>query len=185
MRKILSLTLLFALMAFAPISQKSIKQLFNNEGVGICSAWALRDKPGVWVTANHCPAHGAKVGEIIKQDPENDLAAFRGDTVKGLDVATEDVQLLDEVIVAAFPGGQPFFFAVPGNIVSFTKEKVEGMELEFAIVADVGMPGMSGGPVLNKSGEVVGLVHAAQDVSGVNLTGISRLRILRAFLKGL
>jgi hypothetical protein len=185
MKKLLLLTILPALLALAPVPAKTIKQLIDLGGVGRCTAWSYGK--GRWVTANHCTVHPELLPlEVIKRDAEVDLALVRGEVAKALPIAAVEPKLLERVYVLGFPGGQPFFYAFPAHVVSFTEEKISDpdLTLKFIVVPDVGISGMSGSPALNENGEVFGILHAGGDYQGVNLAGISRLDVLRKFLKG-
>lgn len=185
MKKLLLLSLIPALLALAPIPAKTIKQLIDLEGIGRCSAWSYGK--GRWVTANHCTLHPELLPlEVIKRDTEVDLALIKGEVSKALPIASVEPKLLERVYILGFPGGQPFFYAFPSYVVSFTEEKFSDpdLTLKFIVIPDAGISGMSGSPALNENGEVFGILHAGGDYQGVNLTGVSRLDVLRKFLKG-
>jgi len=106
---------------------------------------------------------------LIASDPSNDLALIKGDfkpkTVFLLKSATP--KLLDEIYVA----GYPFGYAISSSIkitngiissLSGIGNNFSNMQIDAAI-----QPGNSGGPVLDKKGNVVGVAVAKLDMEAV------------------
>lgn len=183
MKKLLLIPLL-ALLAFAPIPTKSIKQLIGPDGIGRCSAWSYGK--GRWITANHCLTHGKLPGlKAIKQDAVLDLAVIEGEKAPAIPLAAKEPYYGDTVMVAGFPGGQRNFYAMVGPVVAVTKEKVDDLVLELVWTTDTGLSGLSGAPVLNTEGQVIGTFHAGGIVEGINFGGHTRLQDLKNFLRGL
>lgn len=188
MKKLLFLIPLLALLGLGPLPIKSVKQLIDPEGVGRCSAWSYGK--GIWITANHCVANPKLGLKAFKQDKVADLAAIRGEKAPGLPIAAVEPTYLDHVYTIGYPGGQSYFFAFPARVVGVTREKInmsegEAQEMELIWAIDSGLSGMSGSPVLNDAGQVVGVLHAGGAQEGINFGGFTRLKLLREFLKGL
>ena len=117
---------------------------------------------------------------IVSQQPENDLAVLQADTVPD-DLAAAavrpraDLQPGEHVVAVGFPFG--IGPSVTAGVVSGLKreyrsptgERVLSDLIQFDAAVN---PGSSGGPLLNASGEVVGIVTAMLDPGGGGFAGI-------------
>ncbi len=139
---------------------------------------------GAILTANHVVDGATKIdltyadgstarGAIMQQEPSNDIAVIMGDN-------------LPSVVVPAVMGGSPKVgddaFAV-GNPFGLTSSLsagvVSGLDRSIPLNDEVTLsgliqfdaavnPGNSGGPLLNRKGEVIGIVTALANPSGDN-----------------
>jgi S1-C subfamily serine protease len=107
--------------------------------------------------------------EIIKDDPDMDitLVKLKGSSgYSGIKLAKEQVLIGDEIYVLGFPvgfPGGPDLFLTIGRITSLNEQRG-------AIGIDVGvLPGLSGGPVLNRKGELIGILIGGREMP---VTGI-------------
>jgi len=116
--------------------------------------------------------------KVIRSDKDLDLALLRIEGVKDLPVlalgSDEKLTELQEVVACGFPfgvaltGGRREYPAVSINAGSVTSlrrkdDRLHRIQLDAAL-----NPGNSGGPVLDRSGKVVGVVVAGVQGSGVN-----------------
>lgn len=120
------------------------------------------------------------IGTIIKRDPRRDVAVVRlqrGQPFAALTIGDSDsTRLGEEVIALGYP-----LTSILGTQISVTKGVLSGKPKIFnqSIQEDQNFlqndapvnPGNSGGPLINSSGEVVGIVTAK--LVGVGLEGVS------------
>lgn len=128
-----------------------------------CTAFSVA--PGVYMTAAHCFEgteddvvldQGMKktLGKLLKLDREHDYAAFGSDTLEpGLSLGAEP-QAGDELWQVGFAGGSPFALWWEGT--SMGTQFIENLGWRVILNHRV-YPGMSGGPILNAEGKVVGM----------------------------
>jgi hypothetical protein len=149
---------------------------------GSCTAWAV--KPFQWITAKHCKEPVMTIDnqlvEVIKET--DDLLLVSGPNVPPLLLAVKDPQIGDEVFLFGYPPGydweKPIFFHGMVN----TDEHIDG-EIHHNLygIDSTGGPGMSGGPIINYDGRVVGVV----ELSSTRYSNMwsQPLSVLRAFIK--
>jgi len=104
---------------------------------------------------------------IIASDSTNDIALIKGDFTSKtvLPFSSKKTELLEEIYVAGYPFGNKFSTSIKvtkGIISALTG--VGNNSSNFQIDAAI-QPGNSGGPILNKKGNVIGVVVAKLDRS--------------------
>lgn len=94
-------------------------------------------------------------GDVAVLAPANAVTRILHSSVQ---VAQEDLDLGDTVEVYGHPIGYGYYFS-NGEVVSVlrVRDSETGIQ-EFTMINAPGYPGMSGGPVFNEDGELVGLV---------------------------
>lgn len=108
------------------------------------------------------------IAKIIKHDEASDVALLEAivDGESLLKVADEQPVVGDKVVNKGHPEGKWQCHMCPGEIQSIVKvtrqryKSEEKLTSEQYITKSHVIPGMSGGPVLNENGEVVGLISA-------------------------
>ncbi len=112
------------------------------------------------------PGGGALQGRVVEFDPQKDLAviAVDGLQVRPLGIGNQ-LQAGAQAAFAGYPHGGPFQ-SKPASVQSVSQMMVPDIygqnpipEEIYQLAADV-QPGNSGGPLLNQSGQVVGVVFA-------------------------
>ena len=116
--------------------------------------------------------------KVVRSDKELDLALLRVDGVSDLPAlrigSDDELAELMEVVAVGFPFGQALaserkgYPAVSVNAGSITSLRQVGGLLHRIQLDAVLNPGNSGGPVLDRSGKVVGVVVAGVEGRGVN-----------------
>jgi S1-C subfamily serine protease len=157
------------------VAAESVIQIreFVPMGVGYCSAFYLGD--GFVGTANHCildptgifqaKLHDKIVElEYVDANPAFDVALLRFKNIEDADlpaikIRSSVVQLGEHIYYMGFPNGS--------NTVGLTTEEASvifpvGGSDEIIWTTDSAYPGMSGGPVVDENGNVVGLVRGIQ-----------------------
>ncbi len=103
--------------------------------------------------------------KVLARDNVNDLAVLKSN-IKANDIfyiASEDIDKLEEIYVAGFPYGKDISESIKitkGIVSSITGigNNLSNMQIDAAL-----QPGNSGGPIINSSGEVVGVAVAKLD----------------------
>jgi hypothetical protein len=129
---------------------------------GQCSAFSIA--PGKWVTASHClnggpytldRTHSASVTEA--QDGGYGLAVLTSDLKRpGLKLGDKPKRGEDVLQTGYGAGGPLLFFE---GVVVIPAITFDGAPLQFT--SALGMPGMSGGPIVNRKGRIVSVVIGA------------------------
>lgn len=148
------------------------------------------NEAGSILTANHVIANSSSIrlafadgtkanGRVVSQDPERDVAVLEADASPEVIVPAVmggGVSIGDEVFAVGHPLG--LFSSLSAGVVSGLGRTVpidDSRKLEGLIQFDAAVnPGSSGGPLLNRTGQVVGIVTALANPSRQNFfVGIS------------
>jgi S1-C subfamily serine protease len=103
------------------------------------------------------------VGKVLAVDKANDLAIVKADVKpsRAYSISNEDVQLLEDIIIAGYPLGKKVSSAIKTSKGSVTALAGFGDNYsEFQTDAALNK-GNSGGPMMNQKGNVVGVAVAA------------------------
>jgi hypothetical protein len=168
------LTLLLSLFLLIPLQASPVSEMLRTAMKSI--AWVSHDTDGYcttftvgipnrWATAGHCVGKNMKINGqdviVLKEDKEHDLALLQGPEGTPLTIAKKPAELGDSVYLVGWPakweGERPMVFFGKVNIEPMPDEEL-GHRV-FGIDSGGGR-GMSGGPILNEKGEVVGMTEA-------------------------
>jgi hypothetical protein len=143
--------------------------LVRDDGVVVTNHHVVRDALRVTVAI---PGHGARRARVVAVDPDRDLALLKvpGRDLPFLPLARRPVSTGDDVIAIGSPMG--LSHTVTKGIISSTRRVREGVDY---LQTDVSVnPGNSGGPLINASGEVVGInTFILRESEAVALTGLN------------
>lgn len=164
----------------------------DEEGFGVGSG-VIINEAGAILTSLHVVADATAIevifadgthanARIVSAEPENDIAVLEADgrpevIVPAVMGSTGNLRIGDEAYAVGNPLGLPGSMSA-GVISGFNRSlplDEEGNErLEGLIQFDAAVnPGNSGGPLLNRAGQVIGIVTALADPSGQgSFTGI-------------
>lgn len=148
---------------------------------------------GIFVTAFHCVVGKIFLGkhslELVVLNELEDIVALRGDVkVTGLKLGKMP-SIGDTITAVGFPAGFPTVLQIPG--VFQGEFQIENFGPPSAIYWGNALPGMSGGPILNTRGEVVGMVtgggnpsHPLQNIgTGVKFEALRKVIKMAELLK--
>lgn len=183
MRFLLLLVLLPAIMGISPVPPASTKSIVTISYINAedkemrCTGFQV-DMNRV-LTAEHCVPPVDGKGEIYVEGLVSRVVD-RTDSLALLDVPVTD--RIPFVVAKTLPKpGDPltsYGYAFGGPLMQLARN-VAGYMDGHLIVDNPIAGGMSGGPVLNSNGEVVGINQAANDIFGIACT----LKEIRDFLK--
>jgi hypothetical protein len=135
---------------------------FHSGTEGQCSAFSIA--PGKWVTASHClnggpytldKVHTATVTEA--QEGGYGLAVLTSDLKRPALKIGDKPKRGEDVLQTGYGAGGPLIFYE--GVVVIPAITFDGAPLQFT--SALGMPGMSGGPIVNRKGRIVSVVIGA------------------------
>ncbi len=151
---------------------------------GTCTGFVIA--PGVVMTAKHCTEDGPVTADdkptvLVAQDALYDLALLATDTGSRPALSLRASGLLrgEHVTAIGYAGGQGFLAQMPGSVM-LLRARVENDIAPCVIMSYIGIPGMSGGPIIDARGYVVSVV--SRGITGI-ACGMSP-ELLHAFLYG-
>lgn len=131
---------------------------------------------------------GALPGRLVRQDRRNDLALIavdvRGDVAHARFRAGPQARVGDDVVVAGFPlqsALQNGLNVTTGNVSALAG--FEGNSAQVQVTAPV-QPGNSGGPLLDMSGNVIGVIVSRLERGAQNVNFAVQGGVARMFLDG-
>ena len=139
--------------------ERAIVQVFCKRADGnTASGTAFKVGRNSYITANHVTASGlCYVGgeriTVTSSDFEKDYATFQGpasDVVLKADC--KGFRAGEVYIARGYPGGMPFNIQAPWTAMDYVMDG-------FQVFTGEGIPGMSGGAVIDRRGVAVGLVN--------------------------
>ena len=154
-------------------------------GDNFCTAVKVGDN-GILLSVAHC-VEGDK--PIVHVDTGRDVVLLeRNETMdivvlqmaiggKPLKVAKKEPEMGDETLSLGF--GNTDLTPLPGYWIG----KVGGKEDPMTVLTVSAIHGMSGGPVVNRKGEIVGLVRGVVDTDSVNVTLLVTLKTVQEAVK--
>jgi serine protease Do len=144
-----------------PIKFGGTSFLVDNKGYLVTSAHVIQDATRIFVQNNDGEDFNAR---IIYTDLEKDLAIlriedeeFKSPGTIPYSISHSSTELAEPVFTLGFPKDEIVYGE--GYLSAKTGMKGDTMAYQISISAN---PGNSGGPVLNKNGEVIGILNARQ-----------------------
>jgi hypothetical protein len=173
-------------------SMPSLVAMVDGKARPICTLVSINEPLKLWMTAAHClmvPKPWLIEGEIaqaVMVDPDRDLAILRTQIVRApaVPLATNPPRFEEEVKLYQYPFGVPIIgvgrVANPDVVFPFGPQP----QLRRMLIAVVGEKGASGGPVLNKRGELVSIVQIVAFSSVMGGATLSSLERYRRYFEG-
>lgn len=159
--------------------------------VGSGSGFIIDANNGYIVTNNHVVEGAEKLmisladgrdvpGTLVGGDPRTDLAVVKISDTKDLKAVqlgdSKTLKVGESVVAIGNPGGREFARTVTAGVISATDRflMLQG-EASFSLIqTDAAInPGNSGGPLVNYSGQVIGINSAKQDAPGFEGMGFA------------
>ena len=122
-------------------------------------------------------------GKVVRQDKAADLAMVdvaEDMGIKPMRLASSPPNRCDNVFAVGSPWGVPDCVAYGRVSDASLKQRSEGSPLTELVNVSVG-PGMSGGPMCNEAGELVGVIRS--QFKSTNFTSIIPASSVRTFMK--
>jgi serine protease Do len=159
---------------YAKVSAKHIVQIHTMTGMG--TGFYIRYKAKTYLVTNaHVCGHSNVIKtvdglhKVLKLSDKVDLCLIENTREHGLPLAYTALQSLDKVIVTGYPLGQPITSRI-GRAVGMFQGNY------FISVAVFG--GNSGSPVMNKYGEVAGVVYGSVDRTQEDAAIVTREQLI-------
>lgn len=180
-RLILSTLLILSLavpgMARKASMEQSVRPLQtpsdSGQLVSFCTAFSISEKEGLWATARHCAVFaeemqltvsiGGSWAIVVYESPTDDMALFQSGTkAPVLTLSGQEPQVGDPITIEGFPYGLFRLIESKGHMAARQEPTDNGVSdvLDIAVA-----PGSSGSPVLNKDGNVIGILWGKFDKS--------------------
>lgn len=167
----------------ADVAQNSVLRLRMDDDA-TCTAFVIRESR--ILTANHC-THDAtsfmadgKPATIISQDEFFDLALLKVETTRpALRLRTTAMYRGDHVTALGYGGGRDFILQMPG-VYAMPSIVMDDTFAPCDVFSYQGIPGMSGGPVVDDEGRLVSVVSRGLKGAACGLNPL----LIEAFLYG-
>jgi len=159
-----------------------VRQQPHGDNAGGCTSFAVRiAKQNIYITAQHCVSNppisiNKQPGTVILADKDVDIAALSVPVQpKGVLSIGPEPAHTEQCVGIGFVGGTPTFIVTRKAAQENTK----------VVWLPKFLPGMSGGPILNHRGEVVGIIQNVGNPTSVfDIVAVSSSSgELKAFLK--
>jgi len=179
------LNLMQAAPGLRAVSYKKVKEIAKSvhavqtpEGDRYCSSSTVKYKGRKYTVTNmHCCDESPfgdslridnRIEKILYVSPIADVCVLTSsDRNKGLPIASNDVELLDPVLLIGYPRGEDltprFGYVIKLNDLTTVNYGYYLLTRPSHFISTLTFPGNSGSPVLNSKGEVIGLLYAGPD----------------------
>ena len=150
----------------------------------ICSGFSIA--PGIYLTADHCLEEGAPTidGEattIVMRDSTYDVAVLKADVVRPALPLGVEAPLLGESIVTA---GYAYGFSSLSVRSAIVSTLVDMAGVQKVIYDNPTIQGMSGGPIVNEWGDVIGIVQRSNNETAMSLVYEDMVRLVGDYWQG-
>ena len=162
--------------------------IINKDGYILTNYHVVQGAEKITITLNNKKAVSAK---IINYDSTLDLAVIKitdsNVTIPGVAElgSSSDLQVGDSVVAIGNPLGLEFFGTVTTGVVSALNRQVavENSKAQTLIQTDAAInPGNSGGPLVNSSGQVVGITSSKLTNTGEGVSAEGRVSLFLLIL---
>ncbi len=154
---------------FSGMIQDLVKSVVSVQSTGDSGSGVVLDEEGYIITNNHVVGSGITtkvidyngktyIANVFKRDQEKDLLILKIDNAGLPKLPMGDSSLLkvgEKVLAVGNPAGLKF--SVSEGIVSAINRKIDNSGVTFIQTDTPINPGSSGGPLVNKKGEVIGI----------------------------
>jgi S1-C subfamily serine protease len=169
---------------------RSVAMLAWQNEDGNCTAFSINQKKGRYLTAGHCVGDQGTVvlindteAELLYADYVNDIAVYdvadgKGQPALKLGLAPvigDEIMYVGHGYGAPVPVAEVGIFLIPSQLPPFEALSPKQFASTDAI------PGMSGGPIVNRKGEVVGMVTCSYRQLGCGVEYVTVARVYNLY----
>ncbi len=170
-----------------PIPYTSIVRLTTFDGKGFCSGFVINEERHLVLTADHCldrlPLIKGQPAPEVFHVPALDIAILDAPGVIGLDAfesRVEEVPPNLKIAAVGYAGGEEEFTQMEGAVIFPLADPAPGVGL-MTLMSPAFKAGMSGGPILDPEGKVIGIVQMTND--GHNLSVSRPISLIREAIR--
>jgi S1-C subfamily serine protease len=161
------------------------RSVFSIRGAEMQCSAVLVGENGIYLTAAHCAVEEMSIRgvpcKVLSRSESDDLAVFQAPSFNAppMKVSKSDPKPGAEILQLGYGLNAPVVTPIPSLFIG----PVGPLGAPPVVTAAGSLEGMSGGPIVNRRGEIVGLVSGVYDSPHHKTTDVVRVAVLRDAVK--